>query len=122
MQTKTKLTVTIDSEVLPRAKEHARALGVSLSSIIEEALRETLEADTPSEGTSWAAGKTIEEVMAYLDDETDEERRARWEDKSLPFGTRLLGQFRELKDLTDEELDDVRHEYLVEKYGPAEYE
>jgi len=122
MQTKTKLTVTIDSEVLPRAKEYARSQGVSLSSVIEQILRDKLEADSPAEGTSWAAGKTLEEVMAYLDDETDEERQARWEDKSLPFGTRLLGQLRELKDLTDEELGDVRHEYLVEKYGPARYE
>lgn len=122
MQTKTKLTVTIDSDVLPRAKEYARAQGVSLSSLIERSLRDAIEESTPPAGTSWAAGKTIEEVMAYLDEETDEERQARWEDKSLPFGTRLLGQLRELKDLTDEELDDIRHEYLVEKYGPAEYE
>lgn len=118
MQTKTKLTVTIDSEVLPRAKEHARSLGVSLSSLIEEALRETLQADAPADGTSWAAGKTIEEVMAYLDDETDEERRARWEDKSLPFGTRLLGQIRGFSHLTDEDLDDLRRQRMVEKYGP----
>ena len=122
MQTKTKLTVTIDSEFLPRAKEFARARGVSLSSMIEQILRDAVEGDTPAEGTSWAAGKTLEEVMAYLDDETAEERQARWEDKSLPFGTRLLGQLRELKDLTDEDLGDIRHEYLMEKYGPAEYE
>ena len=117
MQTKTKLTVTIDSEVLPRAKEYARSHGVSLSSLIEDALREALGVDQPPMGTSWAAGKTIEEVMAYLDDETDEERQARWEDKSLPFGTRLLGQARPEKPLTDEELDEQRYEYLKEKYG-----
>ena len=38
MQTKTKLTVTIDSEVLPRAKEYARTRGVSLSSLVEQSL------------------------------------------------------------------------------------
>jgi post-segregation antitoxin (ccd killing protein) len=117
MQTKTKLTVTIDSEVLPRAKEYARSRGVSLSFLIEDALREALGDDQPPMGTSWAAGKTIEEVMAYLDDETHEERQARWEDKSLPFGTRLLGQARPEKPLTDEELDEHRYEYLKEKYG-----
>ena len=37
---KVKLTVTIDSALLPRAKRYARARGVSLSSLIEEALRE----------------------------------------------------------------------------------
>ncbi len=36
---KTKLTVTIDQELIPRAKQYARARGVSLSSLIESALR-----------------------------------------------------------------------------------
>jgi post-segregation antitoxin (ccd killing protein) len=35
---KTKLTVTIDRDLLPRAKRYARERGVSLSSLIEEAL------------------------------------------------------------------------------------
>ena len=118
MQTKTKLTVTIDSEVLPRAKEYARAHGVSLSSLIEEALREALAADAPAEGTSWAAGKTSEEIAAHLPFETNEERQARWEDKSLPFGTRLWGQARPEKPLTDQDLDDMRRQRMVEKYGP----
>ena len=37
---KTKLTITIDRDVLPRARRYARAQGVSLSSLIESALRE----------------------------------------------------------------------------------
>ena len=36
---KAKLTVTIDEELIPRAKEHARSQGVSLSDLIERALR-----------------------------------------------------------------------------------
>jgi hypothetical protein len=40
MRKKSKLTVTIDGELIPRAKRHARSLGVSLSSLIEDALRE----------------------------------------------------------------------------------
>ena len=36
---KTKLTVTIDEDLIPKAKEHARARGVSLSALIEGALR-----------------------------------------------------------------------------------
>ncbi len=40
MPTKTRLTVAIDSEVLPRAKEYARKRGVSLSSLAERILRD----------------------------------------------------------------------------------
>jgi len=36
---KAKLTVTIDEELIPKAKEQARAQGVSLSDLIERALR-----------------------------------------------------------------------------------
>jgi post-segregation antitoxin (ccd killing protein) len=35
---KTKLTITIDRDLVPRAKRYARARGVSLSSLIEETL------------------------------------------------------------------------------------
>lgn len=118
MQTKTKLTVTIDSDVLPRAKEYARARGVSLSSIIEDVLREALAAEPSQEGTSWAAGKTDEEIAAHLPFETEAEREARWNDKSLPFGTRLWGQLREFSHLTDEDLDDLRRQRMAKKYGP----
>jgi post-segregation antitoxin (ccd killing protein) len=45
---KQKLTVTIDRELVPRAKRFARERGVSVSSLIEGALREMTadEADT----------------------------------------------------------------------------
>ena len=36
---KTKLTVTIDEDLIPRAKEQARSQGVSLSGLIERAVR-----------------------------------------------------------------------------------
>jgi len=36
---KSKLTVTIDGELLPRAKRYARSRGISLSKLIEDALR-----------------------------------------------------------------------------------
>jgi len=36
---KTKLTVTVDRDLLPRAKRFARSRGVSLSQLIENALR-----------------------------------------------------------------------------------
>jgi post-segregation antitoxin (ccd killing protein) len=50
---KTKLTITIDSDLLPRAKRHARAKGVSLSAIIESALRAVSEEETPSFVQRW---------------------------------------------------------------------
>lgn len=36
---KTKLTITIDEEIVPKAKQYAHARGVSLSHVIEQALR-----------------------------------------------------------------------------------
>lgn len=50
---KTKLTITIDEELLPRAKRCARARGVSLSSLIEDALREIATQDTPPFAERW---------------------------------------------------------------------
>lgn len=50
---KTKLTITVDRDLLPRAKRYARARGVSLSSLIEEALREMSAADEPSFAQRW---------------------------------------------------------------------
>ena len=37
---KQKLTITVDSELLPIAKRYARSRGVSLSSLVEQSLRE----------------------------------------------------------------------------------
>jgi post-segregation antitoxin (ccd killing protein) len=40
LRMKTKLTVTIDEELVPLAKQYASARGVSLSQLIETALRQ----------------------------------------------------------------------------------
>ena len=50
---KRKLTITVDSELLPRAKQYARSRGVSLSSLIEASLREITVDDTPSFASRW---------------------------------------------------------------------
>ena len=42
---KKKLTITIDAELLPKAKRYARSRGVSLSSFIEQSLREVAGED-----------------------------------------------------------------------------
>ncbi len=50
---KDKLTVTIDRDLIPRAKAHARAGGVSLSQLIETALREATSEPTDSFSKRW---------------------------------------------------------------------
>lgn len=41
---KAKLTVTIEEDLIPRAKVHARSRGLSLSQLIEKSLREEVTA------------------------------------------------------------------------------
>ena len=50
---KTKLTVTIDKDLVPRAKRHARARGVSLSRLIEDALRVASAGEGSSFTSRW---------------------------------------------------------------------
>ena len=50
---KTKLTVTIEEEIVPAAKAYARSRGMSLSQLIEQALREMSEAEKPSFSERW---------------------------------------------------------------------
>jgi post-segregation antitoxin (ccd killing protein) len=47
---KTKLTITVDEELVPKAKRYARERGVSLSSLIEDALERMT---APEEATSF---------------------------------------------------------------------
>ena len=62
---KTKLTVTVDRDLLPRAKRFAKEQGVSLSSLIEEALRDLTDSGRPSFVDRWRG--TF--VLADRDDE-----------------------------------------------------
>lgn len=50
---KAKLTITVDEDLVPRAKRYARARGVSLSSIIEDALRDLTGDESPSFTKRW---------------------------------------------------------------------
>lgn len=50
---KTKLTITVDADILPRAKRYARAHGVSLSSLIEASLKELAGEGTGSFAARW---------------------------------------------------------------------
>jgi hypothetical protein len=50
---KAKLTVTIDEDLIPVAKEKARKEGVSLSHLIETALRRATSAEGPTFSQRW---------------------------------------------------------------------
>ena len=50
---KQKLTITEDADLLPIAKRYARSRGVSLSSLIEQSLREVAGEHAPSFASRW---------------------------------------------------------------------
>ncbi len=50
---KTKLTITVDRDLVPLAKQMARRRGVSLSSIIEGALRDLARPEGPTFSERW---------------------------------------------------------------------
>ena len=50
---KRKLTITVDEELIPVAKRYARSRGVSLSSLIEDSLRETPVERSQSFAARW---------------------------------------------------------------------
>jgi len=50
---KVKLTITVDERVVPEAKRYARRKGISLSGLIEQALRDASASDTPTFSTRW---------------------------------------------------------------------
>ncbi len=50
---KQKLTITVDSDLVPRAKRYARSRGISLSSLIETELRDLVSEEAPSFASRW---------------------------------------------------------------------
>ncbi len=50
---KQKLTITVDADLLPVAKRYARSRGVSLSSLVEQSLREMAGEYEPSFSERW---------------------------------------------------------------------
>ncbi len=50
---KRKLTITVDEELIPVAKRHARSRGMSLSSLIENSLREATTQRSESFAARW---------------------------------------------------------------------
>ena len=50
---KQKLTITVDADLVPIAKRYARSRGVSLSSLIEQSLREVAGDPATSFASRW---------------------------------------------------------------------
>lgn len=50
---KQKLTITVDSALIPAAKRYARSQGVSLSYLVERSLRDLTKEATPSFSSRW---------------------------------------------------------------------
>lgn len=50
---KRKLTITVDADLLPVAKRYARSRGVSLSSLVEQSLRDIAGDGAPSFSARW---------------------------------------------------------------------
>ena len=50
---KQKLTITVDAELVPKAKRYARSRGVSLSSLIEQHLTEVTGDQAQSFASRW---------------------------------------------------------------------
>lgn len=66
---KTKLTITVDEDLVPRAKKMARRRGVSLSSVVEDSLRR-LTNEEPDFVLRWRGrfrqSKSDDPRMSYL--------------------------------------------------------
>jgi post-segregation antitoxin (ccd killing protein) len=56
---KTKLTLSIERDLIPRAKRHARARGMSLSALVEAALMEATGPPRPSFTETWRGAFTL---------------------------------------------------------------
>lgn len=50
---KKRLTISVDADVIALAKRCANSRGISLSSLIEQSIREVAKEDTPSFASRW---------------------------------------------------------------------
>ena len=50
---KQKLTITVDADLLPLARQYAENKGISLSSLIEQSLRELTRGENPTFAAKW---------------------------------------------------------------------
>lgn len=87
---KTKLTLSIEADVVKQVKAYAKENGTTVSELVEKLVNQTTK------------------------------RKIRKEDIVIsPFVASMVGaiKFEGSETITDEELDNLRYEYLKEKYG-----
>ena len=94
---KKRLTVNVDAEVIPAAKRYARARGVTVSSLVEGALRD-LAADRA-------------ELAGVEGDKQRDGERGNGDDWGTAFVERWAGKFKPA-----ERHGDPRYDYLARKY------
>ncbi len=100
---KKRLTVNVDADLIAAAKRHAREHGVSLSSLVEESLREMAAEDAPAAqgdefAKAWAArwrawfsgelpppARSRDPRYRYLDEGMGQSYGVRWGDDDQPL-------------------------------------
>ena len=100
---KKRLTVNVDADLIAAAKRHAREHGVSLSSLVEESLREMAAEDAPAAqgdelAKAWAArwrawfsgelpppARSLDPRYRYLDEGMGQSYGVRWGDDDQPL-------------------------------------
>jgi post-segregation antitoxin (ccd killing protein) len=50
---KSKINLTIDEELIPQSKDYAKKQGLSVSQLVEELLRRSVQNDKPSFSSHW---------------------------------------------------------------------
>ena len=73
---KTKLTITVERDLVPKAKRYAKRRGVSLSSLIEASLQEMTSTEESSSFVDRWRGKM---TLAERDDERYRQLRDKYE-------------------------------------------
>lgn len=59
VQMKSKINLTIDEELVPQSKNYAKKQGLSVSQLVEDLLRKTVQNDKPSFSSRWRGKFTI---------------------------------------------------------------
>ena len=102
---KKKLTITVDADVLPLAKRYAKSKGVSLSSLVEQALRDLTREEEPTFSEKWR-GK----FRAARGGDPEQTPSDTTEEREPTFSEKWRGKFKLAERGTP------RYEYLVQKY------
>lgn len=105
---KKKLTITIDADILPLAHRYAKSKGVSLSSLVEQVLRDMTREEEPTFPEKWRG-----RIRAAANDAPEQAPSDTAEEREPTFSEKWRGKF---KYMTDGEIESARYEFLARKY------